>query len=167
MKGRVQLAASLPTLLAVFSLRACTHEALAREQFGTAGRWTDLGDGILKDGSTGLEWTQRDNGREIDWNQAARYCSGKQKGWRLPTLSELLAIYDGGVSGIVCGHALCHLSPQFDLSGEWFWSATPVGIDGSDGPELNWGVLMVNGAKTPSVRELAYGARALCVRNAS
>jgi len=162
------LFASRPALLAVFWLGACIHEgAVARESFGPDARWTEVSDEVLKDGHTGLEWTRRDSGREIDWNQAARYCSERQRGWRLPSLAELLVIYEAGISGTLCGRALCHVSPRFDLSGEWFWSATPVGTDGSDGPELTWGVLMVNGAQTPSVREAAYGARALCVRNAS
>ena len=156
-----------------FSMAACSmlicsfHLAGAHEDAGPQSRWTDLGDGVLKDGRTGLQWTRQDNGSEIDWNRASHYCEDKRNGWRLPDISELLAIYEAGVSGTICGRALCHLSPRFDLSGEWFWSATPVGVDGSDGPELSWGVLMVNGARTPSVREAAYGARALCVRNAS
>ena len=39
-------------------------------------RWTDMGNGIIKDSQTGLEWAQRDNGSDVNWNQARRYCEG-------------------------------------------------------------------------------------------
>ena len=156
-------------LLALLLAQTCTLAALAAAQNPRSAerRWKDRGDDVLIDQKTRLEWSRLDNGREIDWHEAKRYCDGKHDGWRLPDLTELMAIYDSSVSGTVCLRALCHLSAYFDLTGEWFWSATPVGADGSDGSELTWGVLMVNGAKTGSVREASYGARALCVRNPS
>jgi hypothetical protein len=133
----------------------------------TMARWVAINTSTLTDGKTGLQWTRQDSGLELDWHAAKRHCEDRREGWRLPTLPELEAIYDANVNGTPCGKDLCHIAPQFDLSGAWFWSATSVGVDGSDGPELTWGMLMVNGARTPSVREVSYGARALCVRKQS
>jgi Protein of unknown function (DUF1566) len=128
------------------------------------GRWRDLGNGVLVDARTGLQWTSNDNGGELDWNDAKSYCSGKRNGWRLPSLEELTALYDEAAGGTRCAQALCKVSSKFNLTGSWFWSATQVGKDSTDGIELAWGVLLVNGAQTQSVREAAYGSRALCVR---
>jgi Protein of unknown function (DUF1566) len=128
-------------------------------------RWKNLGSGVLKDRSTGLEWTKADNGNDIDWNDAREYCDGRRKGWRLPILQELKTIFDQAELGARCAQAQCKVSSQFNLTGTWFWSATQVGADSSDGGELAWGVLMVNGAQTQAVREASYGSRALCVRS--
>ena len=162
MRHRIFLAALVIPFSAMTSAVADTDHPISAQQ-----RWVALGEDILTDKNTGLQWTRRDNGREIDWHEAGRYCEDKRNGWRLPSIAELKAIYDTGASGTLCGQSLCHLAMQFDLTGEWFWSVSPVGPDGSDGPELAWGLLMVNGAQTPSVREAGYGARALCVRSAS
>jgi hypothetical protein len=127
-------------------------------------RWTDLGNGALKDASTGLEWTQEDNGGDIDWNEAKASCDQRRKGWRLPSLQQLKSIFDPTEPGVRCAEAQCKLSSQFHLTGTWFWSATQVGADSTDGNELAWGMLMVNGAQTQAVRDASYGSRTLCVR---
>src|ERR1035437_10122075 len=45
------------------------------------------------DPATGLMWTKKDNGSDVDWNQASAYCSNLQlagyKDWRLPNIEEL------------------------------------------------------------------------------
>jgi len=128
-----------------------------------ATRWTRPGNGILKDGMTGLEWSRDDNGRDINWNDAKAYCEGRSKGWRLPSLQELKAIFDPAEPGLRCAEMQCKVSSQFKLTGTWFWSATQVGADSTDGDELTWGALMVNGAQTQAVRDASYGSRALCV----
>jgi hypothetical protein len=126
--------------------------------------WSDLGSGVLKDGKTGLQWTQADNGRDVDWETAKSYCAGKGGGWRLPRLEELSAIHAESGAGAPCAAWVCKVSPLFKLTTTWFWSATPVtGI--SDADELAWGVLMVNGAQTQALRFAWYGSRALCVRS--
>jgi hypothetical protein len=134
---------------------------------GARDGWSDLGSGVLKDGKTGLQWTQADNGRDVDWETAKSYCAGKGAGWRLPQLEELSAIYaagGAGTAGTRCAAWTCKVSPLFKLTATWFWSATPVtGI--SDADELAWGVTMVNGAQTQALRFAWYGSRTLCVRS--
>jgi hypothetical protein len=132
---------------------------------GGSYRWTNLGNGVLRDERTKLEWLQYDNGDDIDWNAAKSYCDGRHSGWRLPSLQELKPIYDEHESAVRCGQANCKVSSEFHLTGSWFWSATQVGKDSTDGIELAWGVLMANGAQTQTVRDASYGSRVLCVRS--
>jgi hypothetical protein len=161
---RRTLSASLLCCAIVIALPAHRATAVSRDEVNGEGRWTDLGNGVLKDARTGLEWTKNDNGGDIDWNEAKSYCDGRRTGWRLPSLQELKAIFDPTARGARCAEALCQISSQFNLSGSWFWSATQVGRDATDGSELAWGVLMVNGAQTETVRDASYGSRTLCVR---
>ncbi|MBK9376146.1 MAG: DUF1566 domain-containing protein [Holophagales bacterium] len=50
------------------------------------------------DPSTGLMWAMKDNGRNVDWNAAFRYCdafrAGEYSDWRLPNVEELKGLYD-------------------------------------------------------------------------
>ncbi len=58
------------------------------------GDWTDP--------STGLMWAGKDNGKGVSWKGAMKYCRNLRStgytNWRLPTLSELGAIYDRNVN---------------------------------------------------------------------
>jgi hypothetical protein len=129
-----------------------------------ADRWEDLGDGVLRDRRTNLQWLKDDNGEDVDWHGATSFCDRRHDRWRLPRLEELKSIYDPGEPGVRCAHAECKVAPLFRLTGTWFWSATQVGKDGSDGIELAWGVQLSNGVPTQAVRDAGYGSRALCVR---
>jgi Protein of unknown function (DUF1566) len=130
---------------------------------GRKDRWENLGNGVLKDTRTKLEWLQDDNGDDIDWNDAKSYCDRRHSGWRLPSLPELKTIYGEREGGVRCAQAICKVSSEFHLTGSWFWSATQVGKDSTDGIELAWGVLLANGAQTQTVRDASYGSRVLCV----
>lgn len=52
---------------------------------------------VFLDLKSGLMWSARDNGRDIDWRRAARYCKelelASYSDWRLPTLDELEGLY--------------------------------------------------------------------------
>lgn len=54
------------------------------------------------DPATGLMWAKKDNGSDLDWNQATAYCSKSRlagfDNWRLPSLEELQGIYDPSVN---------------------------------------------------------------------
>jgi hypothetical protein len=54
------------------------------------GHWTDP--------STGLMWAGKDNGKDLKWKNAVKYCRDLRlagySGWRLATLGELEGIYD-------------------------------------------------------------------------
>lgn len=52
---------------------------------------------VYLDLKSGLMWAARDNGRDIDWRRATRYCSelelASYSDWRLPSLDELEKLY--------------------------------------------------------------------------
>jgi hypothetical protein len=161
---RQGLAIPLLLISLISTLSAPSAAAASSEANKDDIRWTVLGNSVLKDERTKLEWSRDDNGDDIDWNQARSYCDGKRNGWALPSLQDLKSIYDEYEPGVRCGQANCKVSSQFHLTGAWFWSATQVGKDSTDGIELAWGVLMANGEQTQTVRDASYGSRVLCMR---
>jgi hypothetical protein len=54
--------------------------------------------GYWADPSTGLMWTAKDNGKDVSWKTAMKYCRNLRlagySDWRLPNLVELQGIYD-------------------------------------------------------------------------
>ena len=54
--------------------------------------------GTVKDTKTGLMWASKDNGENINWKDAKRYCESYRGGgytdWRMPTRDELAWIYN-------------------------------------------------------------------------
>lgn len=64
--------------------------------------YMDNGDGTISDFSTGLMWTQDDNGEGVDWENALQYAEDSEYGgysdWRLPNVKELQSIVDYGYS---------------------------------------------------------------------
>ena len=82
---------------------------------------------IVVDKATGLMWTRRDNGENIDWNDANEYAKrlrlGGHSDWRLPTIDELEKLYDPN------GGNKYNIRKPFRLSGWWVWSSTKEGSD--------------------------------------
>lgn len=126
--------------------------------------FADMGRGVLRNNRSGLEWTQADNGADIDWDGARKYCAALSGGWRLPSEDELTAIYDAGVpSPKVCAVSgtvsyACKTSPLFQLTSGAFWSATQ---DGSRAWQMN----LFSGQRDRIPVDYAHAARALCVRH--
>lgn len=54
--------------------------------------------GTVLDTNTGLMWAAKDNGEDVNWHDAKRYCESYEGGgyvdWRLPTVKELSSIYN-------------------------------------------------------------------------
>ncbi len=130
-----------------------------------ANGFVDRGGGVLFDTRTGLEWTQRDNGRDIGWDDAGRYCADLSLGgggWRLPSIKELAAIYGRPNGGTVaCGGYTCKVSPLFRLTKPWPWSGTQRGSSKA------WFFSLNNGNRTSVHASFSAGTRALCVRRRS
>jgi hypothetical protein len=129
--------------------------------------WMDLGGGTLKDKESGLQWTREDNGQDVNWNDAKRFCADKKGGWRLPSVEELEALFNGASSHrwtTACGKNICRAPDLFRLSSSWFWSSTRAGVEKDDALPDVWGVLLVNGARTSTLADIAFGSRTLCVR---
>jgi hypothetical protein len=123
------------------------------------------------DPATGLMWTRKDNGSNVDWNQASEYCSRLQladyKDWRLPTLEELQGIDDPSVNleGVYDFGAVhnIHVKGNLKLTG-WQWSSAQ-----GDAPGKPWqGAWEFDfvGEKPGNSGFLgfSYNMRALCVR---
>lgn len=63
------------------------------EKTGTDGRFVAYSNGTVIDTKSGLMWAAVDNGADINWQDAKKYCDsyavGGHHDWRLPTIAEL------------------------------------------------------------------------------
>jgi hypothetical protein len=121
------------------------------------------------DPATGLMWTKKDNGNDVNWQQATDYCRNLQlaghSGWRLATFDELHGIYDPNINvpGQCCGResspVTWHVKGNLQLSG-WDWSSSQINASG-------WAsFLYFSGNGKEYSFELAKNdGRALCVRH--
>jgi hypothetical protein len=73
--------------------------ATARE-IARDGRFIAFDNQPVLDTKTNLIWAAKDNGRDINWYNAKRYCESYRGGgytdWRMPTQDELAQLYDAG-----------------------------------------------------------------------
>jgi hypothetical protein len=64
---------------------------------GETARFRSLEEGIVFDAVTDLMWAAKDNGADIGWEAAGKYCEDYKVGgftdWRLPTQKELETLY--------------------------------------------------------------------------
>jgi hypothetical protein len=79
-------------LLSVAALKGSAQSALESRAQETQAR------GFWVDPSTGLMWAGKDNGRDVTWKNAVKYCRDLRlagdSDWRLASLEELKGIYD-------------------------------------------------------------------------
>ena len=65
-------------------------------------RFAAFQDGTVTDTETNLMWAAKDNGSNINWENAKSYCDNYRGGgysdWRMPTQDELAGLYDPGKS---------------------------------------------------------------------
>lgn len=84
-----------------FSLFFSLSQACAGEETGTNERFQVVDESIVLDSKTGLMWASSDNGEDIDWYDAERYCkdfaAGGYTDWRLPDIKELATLYTEGM----------------------------------------------------------------------
>lgn len=122
-------------------------------------RFSEAAGGVLLGASTGLQWTQSDNGSEIDWYEASAYCQAKGSGWGLPSQEELAGLFDPTQSqNCVTVTSTCKVSPKFRLTGWYYWSRERGSSSGA------WVVDMSDGARGHRHVEARGAYRALCVR---
>ncbi len=91
-------------------------------------RFAVAGTGALRDARTGLVWTDRDLGGELDWHAAEALCRELSRAghddWRLPEISELEVLHDADEAQ-PCGRFTCAVDPALALQSPYVWSATP------------------------------------------
>jgi len=88
---------SLMALLVICSGCSCSSGSTDGET-ARDGRFIAYDNGTVLDTTAKLMWAAKDNGADIDWQDAKRYCDkyqgGGYTGWRMPTQDELAALYD-------------------------------------------------------------------------
>jgi hypothetical protein len=155
----------------LFALSICAQSASAGQSRApdsqVRGVWTDP--------STGLMWTAKDNGSDISWGKAVKYCQNLSlagySNWRLPSIDELQNIYDGsgftaptpnGSMPVLAGRAKGGLL----LTGAREWSSSRVLDDRGHHTGIAWQYDFPHG-KRWRFDPIGYtgSLRALCVRH--
>ena len=126
------------------------------------------------DPSTALMWTAKDNGNDINWGKAVKYCKNLSlvgySDWRLPSIDELEKIYDG--SGFNAPHfkgSILALAGKAKgsllLTGAREWSSSRVLDDRGHRTGIAWQYDFAHGERW-RYDPLGYKSqlRALCVR---
>jgi Protein of unknown function (DUF1566) len=85
------------------------------------------------DPSTGLMWTGKDNGKDVNWKKAMKYCRDLRLGgysdWKLPSMAELQGIYDPKANALGRdgrGVSTWHVKGMLFLTGNQWSSGQPV-----------------------------------------
>ena len=112
----------VPSTLAQTSTGVGKPEQTKNTNHVVESTWTDT--------TTGLIWTKKDNGSDVNWSQASDYCTKLQlagyNDWRLPTIEELEGIYDPSISAQAALYpsedASVHVKGNLMLTG-WDWSS--------------------------------------------
>jgi len=127
------------------------------------------------DPSTGLMWAGEDNGKDVNWHKAMKYCRDLRlagySDWRLATLGELEGIYDKNANAP--GRAgppakardfRWHVKGNLFLTGNQ-WSSTQLGDDRGH-PSGYASRFDFNEGRVFNGDELSFSTnkRALCVR---
>lgn len=87
-QGKVVVVLSVIAILA--SAQSPKEDQSQAQETQARGYWIDP--------STGLMWAAKDNGKDVTWHKAMKYCRDLRlagySDWRLPALAELEGIYD-------------------------------------------------------------------------
>ncbi len=106
------------------------------------GRFCKLSSGPIQDTTTGLIWASTDNGQDINWKDAKRYCETYSEGgftdWRMPTIDELAALYDKNKGYHTRDFSMykAYITQSIQLTTPWLWSSN---TRGSKAAFLNFG----------------------------
>jgi hypothetical protein len=101
------------------------------KEMGRDGRFIAYSDGTVLDTKTNLMWAAKDNGNEINWKAAKKFCANYNGGghtdWRLPTQHELASLYDKSEAyKSDCGHTV-HLTEFIRLTCNILWASDTDG----------------------------------------
>jgi len=94
-------------------------------------RFIGYTNGTVLDTWTNLMWAAKDNGSDINWYDAKKYCESYRGGgyidWRMPTIDELRALYYKSALRPTkqCErYQSIYLTSLIDLSCGWVWAST-------------------------------------------
>ena len=96
MKWRAKIVLILLSIIAIIAnAQSSTQDRNKGQETQARGYWIDP--------LTGLMWTAKDNGTNINWHKAMKYCRNLHlpgdSDWRLPTIDELQEIKDERPNG--------------------------------------------------------------------
>jgi len=167
-------------LLWAFSTPVQSQSATSQSSRGSGGSTQDTQTrGYWIDPSTGLMWAGKDNGTDINWHKAMRYCHDLRLGghddWRLANIGELQGIFDATAKapGLNPRSRWHDAEPmKFHVKGNLFltgnqWSST-TGYDDRGRPSGYAWRFDFNEGRQFDGDELGFSTnkRALCVRRA-
>ena len=118
----------------------------------------------VKDNEQNLIWAERDNGSDINWNDATQYCSGLGSGWTLPSTVNLQSMYDASgkypVPHVYSGttYTVKPATPLIKFTGGGYWTNEQNGASGA------WVVGLGSGSRVSYSVDYTDFTRALCVR---
>jgi len=132
----------------------------ARE-IGRDGPFIAYDNRTVLDTGKGLMWAPKDNGLDINWQDAKSYCENYRGGgytdWRMPTLNELEELYDGNATS-VSGQGEVHLTKLIRLTGQFVWASETRDSEAAY-------FLFDDGERWWNLQSFAYHTRALPVRS--
>ena len=134
------------------------------------------GDGTITDRSTGLMWSQSDNGKGLEWEDALVYAETSELSgytdWRLPNIKELQAVVDYSRSptatdGANIGPAIDPLFTVSQITSEagyddypYYWSSTSAYFS-TESPGYYYGWYVAIGRAVNDEGEDFHGAGAV------
>jgi len=94
-------------------------------------RFIVRGNSVVQDTQTGLMWTAKDNGEDINWHKARIYCEtfkgGDYNDWRMPSISELTTLYDKKKKGYKPEYGVSkkkvYITESINLTGYCLWGS--------------------------------------------
>jgi len=96
-------------------------------EIGRDGRFVVYDDSTVLDTSTGLMWPEKDNGENISWDDAKKYCENYEGGgftdWRMPAQDELANLCDKNTSYRSNGDYDVHLTALISITSCCLWAA--------------------------------------------
>lgn len=101
-----------------------------------------------KDAETGLTWSAT-TPKELAYAEAQAWCRSLGKGWRLPTINELISVVDYGRSAPA--------TELPDTQPDVYWSSTALQYY----PDFAWGAYFYSGSVSNYDKSLAYYVRAV------
>ena len=120
-------------------------------------RFTDLGDGTVRDNLTGLEWIRAPqalfgNLSAMNWNVAVNFCNNLVYAghfdWRVPSHKELISLVDYGAYNPIlpAGH------PFVGIQSSFYWSGTSSAVNAG----YAWGVDIGDGRVYGNVKASTF-----------
>jgi Protein of unknown function (DUF1566) len=162
----------LSTVGAICGAQSTSEDDAFAKETQARGYWVDL--------STGLMWAAKDNGKNVNWHQATKYCHRLRVGgyadWRLATIEELEGLID--VKAYAPEHvgdsSILHFNFSHKVHGDLLltgqeWSSSQRLDDRGKPSGIAWYFDFINVRMSDDDGDVGlldnYHKRALCVRD--